>query len=59
MPRAEPQESGTVGANTSLISTGAAPFGGMPPSVPGRAGSRHGRDGFLDIKYINMGDLDQ
>ncbi|MDE2792563.1 MAG: NAD-dependent succinate-semialdehyde dehydrogenase [Paracoccaceae bacterium] len=52
---AEALEYGIVGVNTGLISTEAAPFGGVKQSGIGREGSRHGVDDFLEMKYICIG----
>jgi succinate-semialdehyde dehydrogenase/glutarate-semialdehyde dehydrogenase len=52
---AESLESGIVGVNTGLISTEAAPFGGIKSSGLGREGSRHGMDDYLELKYICLG----
>jgi succinate-semialdehyde dehydrogenase / glutarate-semialdehyde dehydrogenase len=56
---AERLESGIVGANTGLISTAEAPFGGVKQSGLGREGSRYGLDEFLEIKYLCLGGLDR
>ena len=48
-------ESGMVGINTGLVSTAAAPFGGVKQSGIGREGSRHGLDEFMEIKYLCFG----
>ena len=53
----EALEVGMVGINEGLISTAAAPFGGIKESGLGREGSRHGMDEFLEIKYLLMGGL--
>lgn len=45
-------ESGMVGINTGLISTAAAPFGGVKLSGIGREGSAHGLDEYLSFKYV-------
>jgi succinate-semialdehyde dehydrogenase/glutarate-semialdehyde dehydrogenase len=50
-------EFGIIGVNEGLISTEAAPFGGMKESGLGREGSRHGIEEFLEIKYVFMGGL--
>lgn len=42
---------GMVGVNTGLISTAAAPFGGVKQSGMGREGSRHGLHEYLQMKY--------
>jgi succinate-semialdehyde dehydrogenase/glutarate-semialdehyde dehydrogenase len=50
-------ECGIVGINEGLISSAAAPFGGIKESGYGREGSRHGLDDYLDIKYVCLGGL--
>lgn len=45
-------ESGMVGINTGLISTAAAPFGGVKSSGIGREGSHHGLSEYLNYKYL-------
>lgn len=52
---AEALEVGMVGVNTGIISTAAAPFGGIKQSGFGREGSKYGLDEYLAIKYIMMG----
>ncbi|ODS05005.1 NAD-dependent succinate-semialdehyde dehydrogenase [Vibrio scophthalmi] len=52
-------EVGMVGINEGLISTAAAPFGGVKESGLGREGSRHGMEEFLEMKYRLMGGLNQ
>ncbi len=49
---AEALESGMVCANSGLLSTEIAPFGGVKQSGLGREGSRHGLDEYLEIKYL-------
>ena len=49
---AERLEAGIVGANTGLISTELAPFGGVKASGIGREGSRHGIDDYVEMKYL-------
>jgi len=49
---AEALESGMVCANSGLLSTEVAPFGGVKQSGLGREGSRHGLDEYLEIKYL-------
>ncbi len=51
-------EYGIVGANTGLISTEVAPFGGVKESGIGREGSRYGIDEFVEIKYVCLGGID-
>lgn len=48
----EALEYGMVGANTGLISTAIAPFGGMKESGIGREGSKYGLDEFMEVKYV-------
>ncbi len=43
---------GMVGLNTGLITTEAAPFGGIKESGIGREGSRHGLDEYLETKFV-------
>lgn len=52
---AEALEYGMVGINTGLISTEAAPFGGIKQSGQGREGSKYGADDYLEMKYVCMG----
>jgi succinate-semialdehyde dehydrogenase/glutarate-semialdehyde dehydrogenase len=51
-------EVGMVGINTGLISTEAAPFGGIKQSGSGREGSRYGIEDYLEIKYLCMGGIE-
>lgn len=55
---ADALEVGMVGINEGLISTAAAPFGGIKESGLGREGSRHGMDEYMGMKYMLMGGLD-
>ena len=55
----EALEYGIVGANTGLISTEVAPFGGVKQSGLGREGSKYGIEEFLEIKYVCMGGVDR
>ncbi|WP_159876478.1 NAD-dependent succinate-semialdehyde dehydrogenase [Aquitalea denitrificans] len=55
---AEALEVGMVGINTGLISTEAAPFGGIKQSGSGREGSRYGIEDYLEIKYLCMGGIE-
>ena len=50
-------EYGMVGANTGLISTEVAPFGGIKQSGLGREGSRHGMEEYLEMKLVVTGDV--
>ncbi|NVM79303.1 succinate-semialdehyde dehydrogenase/glutarate-semialdehyde dehydrogenase [Duganella sp. SG902] len=52
---AEALECGMVGVNTGIISTEAAPFGGVKQSGIGREGSKYGIDDYLVVKYICLG----
>jgi succinate-semialdehyde dehydrogenase/glutarate-semialdehyde dehydrogenase len=54
---AEALEYGMVGVNTGLISTAAAPFGGIKQSGLGREGSRYGLEEFLELKYVCLGGI--
>jgi succinate-semialdehyde dehydrogenase/glutarate-semialdehyde dehydrogenase len=54
---AEALEYGMVGLNTGMISTAAAPFGGVKESGLGREGSRYGIEDYLEIKYLCMAGL--
>ncbi|HSX76941.1 MAG TPA: NAD-dependent succinate-semialdehyde dehydrogenase, partial [Shinella sp.] len=54
---AEALEYGMVGVNTGLISSEAAPFGGIKQSGLGREGSAHGADDYLELMYVCMGDV--
>ena len=53
----EALEFGMVGVNSGLITSEAAPFGGVKESGLGREGSHHGLDEFLEIKYVMMAGL--
>jgi len=55
----EALEYGIVGANTGIISTEVAPFGGVKQSGLGREGSKYGIEEFLEIKYVCMGGVDR
>ncbi len=54
---AEALETGIVGANTGIISTEVAPFGGVKQSGLGREGSHFGIDDYLEIKYLCLGGI--
>ena len=47
-----------VGINTGLMSTVAAPFGGIKESGFGREGSKYGIDEYLNIKYMCWGGVE-
>lgn len=48
----ESLEYGIVGVNTGIISSEAAPFGGIKASGIGREGSKYGIEDYLEIKYL-------
>ncbi len=50
-------EYGMVGINEGILSSEAAPFGGMKQSGIGREGARQGIDEYLETKYICLGGL--
>ncbi len=52
-------EYGIVGINEGIISTEAAPFGGVKESGIGREGSKYGVEDFIEIKYLCMGGVDK
>ena len=54
---AEQLEYGIVGINEGIISTEAAPFGGVKESGLGREGSRYGLEDYLEIKYLCLGGI--
>jgi succinate-semialdehyde dehydrogenase/glutarate-semialdehyde dehydrogenase len=54
---AEKLEYGMVGINTGLISTEAAPFGGVKQSGLGREGSKYGIEEYLELKYLCVGGI--
>jgi succinate-semialdehyde dehydrogenase/glutarate-semialdehyde dehydrogenase len=56
---AEALEYGMVGINTGIMSTEAAPFGGMKESGVGREGSKYGIEEYLEIKYLCLGGLEK
>jgi succinate-semialdehyde dehydrogenase/glutarate-semialdehyde dehydrogenase len=51
----EAVEYGIVGLNTGIISTEAAPFGGVKESGMGREGSKYGILDYTEIKYVCVG----
>ncbi|MCE1003823.1 MULTISPECIES: NADP-dependent succinate-semialdehyde dehydrogenase [Pseudomonas] len=53
----EALEYGIVGINTGIISSEAAPFGGIKASGTGREGSKYGIEDYLEIKYICLGGI--
>ncbi len=56
---AERLEYGMVGINTGILSTEAAPFGGIKSSGIGREGSRYGIEEYLELKYLCLGGLEK
>jgi succinate-semialdehyde dehydrogenase/glutarate-semialdehyde dehydrogenase len=54
---ADQLESGIVGINEGLISSEAAPFGGVKESGYGREGSRYGLDDYMHTKYLCYGEI--
>jgi succinate-semialdehyde dehydrogenase/glutarate-semialdehyde dehydrogenase len=48
----EALEYGIVGVNTGIISSEAAPFGGVKASGIGREGSKYGLEDYLEMKYL-------
>jgi succinate-semialdehyde dehydrogenase/glutarate-semialdehyde dehydrogenase len=51
---AESLESGMVGMNKGIVSTPAAPFGGVKQSGLGREGGRVGIEEYLELKYVAL-----
>ena len=54
---AEALEYGMIGVNEGVISTEAAPFGGIKESGLGREGSHQGLDEYQEVKYVCMGGI--
>ncbi len=54
----EALEYGMVGVNAGVLSSEAAPFGGMKESGIGREGSKYGIEEYIEIKYMCIGGLD-
>ncbi|MDC5805678.1 NAD-dependent succinate-semialdehyde dehydrogenase [Vibrio europaeus] len=52
---AEALQYGMVGINDGIISTEAAPFGGVKQSGIGREGAKQGIDEYMDVKYLCFG----
>jgi succinate-semialdehyde dehydrogenase/glutarate-semialdehyde dehydrogenase len=52
---AERLETGLVGINEGVLSSEAAPFGGVKESGYGREGSRYGLDDYMQTKYHCQG----
>ena len=55
----EALEYGIVGVNEGVISSAAAPFGGVKQSGLGREGSKYGVEDYLEMKYLCLGGLDR
>jgi len=47
-----------VCANSGILSTEIAPFGGVKQSGLGREGSKYGIDEYLEVKYLMIAGLD-
>jgi len=56
---AEQMETGMVCANSGILSTEIAPFGGVKQSGLGREGSKYGIDEYLEVKYLLIAGLDK
>jgi succinate-semialdehyde dehydrogenase/glutarate-semialdehyde dehydrogenase len=56
---AEQMETGMVCANSGILSTEIAPFGGVKQSGLGREGSKYGIDEYLEVKYLMIAGLDK
>jgi len=54
---AEALEYGMVAVNDGILSTEAAPFGGVKQSGIGREGSKYGIEDYVEIKYVLLGGL--
>ena len=50
-------EYGMAGVNTGMSSTEVAPIGGIKASGLGREGSHHGREEYMEIKYVAKGGI--
>lgn len=53
----ESLEYGIVGLNEGATSTEVAPFGGIKQSGVGREGSKYGLDDYMEIKFVNIGNV--
>jgi succinate-semialdehyde dehydrogenase/glutarate-semialdehyde dehydrogenase len=53
----EQLEFGIVAVNDGIVSTEAAPFGGVKESGTGREGGKYGLEDFLEVKYILHGGI--
>lgn len=54
---AEALECGIVGINEGATSTELGPFGGFKQSGLGREGSKYGVDDYLEVKFVNIGNV--
>lgn len=54
---ADALQAGMIGINEGVLSSEAAPFGGIKASGYGREGSVHGLDDYVHIKYLCQGGL--
>jgi succinate-semialdehyde dehydrogenase/glutarate-semialdehyde dehydrogenase len=54
---ADALDTGIVGINEGVLSSEAAPVGGVKESGYGREGSRHGLDDYMTMKYLCQGEL--
>jgi succinate-semialdehyde dehydrogenase/glutarate-semialdehyde dehydrogenase len=55
----EALEYGMVCANSGILSTEVAPFGGVKQSGLGREGSKYGIEEFIEVKYLLLGGIDR
>ncbi len=55
----EALEYGIVGLNEGATSTEIGPFGGVKQSGIGREGSKYGVEDYLEIKFVNIGNVRQ
>jgi len=53
----EALEAGMVGVNTGSVSAAEGPFGGIKHSGLGREGSSFGLDEYMELKYVNIGEI--
>ncbi|OZJ04996.1 hypothetical protein BZG36_02110 [Bifiguratus adelaidae] len=54
---AERLDTGMVGVNSPMVSSPYAPFGGVKESGMGREGSKYGIQDYMNVKFINLGNL--
>ena len=55
----EALEYGIVGLNEGATSTEVGPFGGVKQSGMGREGSKYGVEDYLEVKFVNIGNVRQ